>query len=232
MKKMFSNLFIVLMSASLFSQIQPNFGEITVEINDDSARTYLAESALLYQNVGIKYDTTLQVKTDEGTTFYYYPQLTQGNNIILHLILAAKEKTGDESSLSALDVYFNLGDSLKDHIEINDADSSLFIFPKGEFIQKKLYSRNHVAKFNIVKDEYGIPSAGDFESEFEYLIPNVSGKESSQGKMVGKLSIPEENLRIGQETTIASGKRDKNSLGRNLAIAAVASIFILIFALQ
>ena len=50
--------------------------------------------------------------------------------------------------------------------------------------------------------------------------------------MKGELSIPEENLRIGQETTFATVKRRKNDLGRNLAIAAVAGLFIVLFAIQ
>ena len=221
----------LLLIAAAFGQVTTHFDEIFVQVNDNTVETYFAESVLLYQHVGIEYDTTVQVRSEKGTEHYFYPQLTQGNSVILHLILTAKEKN-DPDVISTFDVYFYLGDSLSDQITIMGADSNLYIYPHGEFIKQKLYSRNHSAIFNIQKNEYGIPIAGDFRSEFEYLIPRLSEVEYSNVKMEGTLSIPEENLRIGQETTIADAKRKKSDIGKNLAIAAVAGLFIVIFAIQ
>jgi hypothetical protein len=224
----FINTFII---AGAFSQSKVNFGEIYVQVNDDSVKTYVAESVLLYQNVAIEYDTTVQVRSEKRSDYYFYPQLIKGESIILHLILTAKEKTR-KNVISIFDVYFYLGDSLGSHIEIQNADSSLYIYPSGQYIQYRLYSRNQNAVFNIVKNDYGIPVAGDFQTEFEYILPGISPTEYSKIKMSGQLSIPQENLRVGQETAIEGTKPHKSSLGRNLAIVAVAGLFILIFAIQ
>lgn len=231
MKKQIIWLFNILFISAIMAQSEPDmFGSVMVQINDEPERTFYVESAVFYRNVTVNYDTTVYLKSQSTTNMLFSPQLSKGNNYVLHLILTAAEPPQPDQTFS-YDVYMNLGDTLWQQLEILDADSLTFIHPNGILTTDKLYSAGQTGQFNLVSSESGARISGTFQTEFDFPISD-RGEEYSHIKMRGELDIPEGNLREGQETAIATVRDTKKNRTRNIVFAVLLSAFIVLFAVR
>ncbi len=207
-----------------------NFGEVTVQIDGQPEQRFVAKSAVFYESVAIDYDTTVLVKSAPDTRMLYSPQLRQGTNFVLHLLLTSPVDTA-AAHLPAYDVYFNLGDTLFEQLTFNNADSHAFLYTNGSLTPEKLYSRQQNGVFNLKPMEGGEGVAGSFDTEFEFPAPGIAG-EYHRYHLKGALSIPVTSMRVGDETNITQTEDQKKRLRRNLAIAVVISVFVILFALR
>ncbi|MGH1363374.1 MAG: hypothetical protein ACRBF0_07450 [Calditrichia bacterium] len=203
-----------------------HFGAINLSVGTEVAQTYYAHNALLYNNVEIVYDTTLNLQSESGTKYFFYPQLRQGTQHVLHILLA-EESDARNASKNYLDVYFMLGDTLTDEIVLSNTDSTAFLFKDGALAPQMIYANEHNARFNLIRTDSKSGVTGKFESAFIYAF---DGAVPAQIKIAGDLAIPNVNLRSGQETGIAArkGVMSEDNRKRNLVFAGMISALILV----
>lgn len=217
--------------SSLFAQPQPErFGEVYVQVNEEPETFYYAETVVLYRSVSVDYDTTVYIKSPTASEQLYSPQLSKGNNYVVHLILTAADTTA-RGRFSTYDVFINLGDTLWEQLEILDADSLTFIHPNGILTSDKFFSSHQTGKFDLVASQDGSRIGGNFHTEFDFPIPGMA-IDTSHVKMRGQLNIPESSVRTGEETAITGAEKSKKNLTRNIAFAVLLSAFIILFAIR
>lgn len=231
--KNFLILVIALILTGVAAQAQeagetPHFGEIRLSIGDKAAQTYYAHNALLYNNVDLEYDTTLNLQTEAGTSFYYFPQLRQGERNVLHLLLST-DLDARIASKEYLDVYFIIGDSLQNSVTLNNSDSTAFLFRNGKLADKPLYARNQTGTFNLSRTDSKSGVTGTINTRFTYAF---DGEAEMPISLKGDLSIPSMNLLSGQESGITARKgvlteenRKRNIMFAGLIIIAVLAGF-------
>ena len=229
MKKLSLLIFMTLTGLSVcFAQADAaNFGKISIQFNDDTPQIYYAKNATLYRNVSVDYDTTLQVQGEKATQRYYYSQLSKGKHYVLHLILDAEQSVLGKGITPGYDVYFDLGDTLTDPLQITDVDSQVFFYKDGEFSMEKYYSRNQSGVFSLPSGEEGLGISGRFSTVFEFPSPNQP-ESFDRISFEGDLNIPGENLYRGREGGISRVSPQKGKVVRNLLIAAALAGVILI----
>ena len=220
----------ILISGMFAQSESEHYGRIIVQINDKAEETFFAENAELYRGVAIDYDTTVYLRNENSSEMLFSPQLNKGTANILHLILKSAE-VGGENQITSYDVYFNLGDTLWQQLEILDADSLVFIHPNGLLTTGRLYSANQTGQFNLVSTEDGSQIGGTFETEFDFPIPNRA-EAYSRIKLRGDLNIPESQIRLGEEKVITEAGRGKKNRVRNIVFAVLLSAFIVLFAVR
>jgi hypothetical protein len=222
----------LMLFSAIFAQTEPeeHFGRVLVQINDEPEETFFAESAELYRSVSIDYDTTVYLRDENFSEMLFSPQLSKGNDNILHLILKSAE-VGGEDRVTSYDVYFNLGDTLWEQLQILDADSLVFIHPDGILTENKLYSANQTGQFNLVASEGGSQMGGTFQTEFDFPVPGRA-EPYSRVQLRGELNIPESQFRLGEETVIKEAGLGKKNRARNIVFAILLSAFIVLFAVR
>ena len=80
-------LLFFLISFSVLNATNSELGELTITIDEIDVQLYNIQNALLYKNVLIEYDSTVLIQNDEGNRILVYPQLREGNNNVLRLII-------------------------------------------------------------------------------------------------------------------------------------------------
>ncbi len=163
-------LMLVLTSVGLPQSNSEDFGLLEMQIGTRQPEKYLVQSAILYKDVSLVYDTTLHVSNDDSTVMYFYPQLYRGNQYVLHLLLEPEQKSLQGAS-PFYDFYLNLGDSVGDMITISGVDSNAFLLYSGRFTRNKLYSRNCEGEFQLSsKEELSWEVEGNFRVSFEFPV--------------------------------------------------------------
>ncbi len=198
-----------------------NLGELSVKIGEAAAHNYQVEKIGFYENVSVKYDTTLQVRNDDGMQFYYYPQLHAGDDYYLHLMLTNEET---DVNLPKYEVFINLGKEIADSITYNfdGADSSIFFMANGEFITNQIYASNQNGSLSLTKRLFNTGLDANMQSRFD--LQGADGQSSSV-EIAGDLFIAKSELQSGDATNI-SPTTGSNNILKNFAYAAVAGIVI------
>lgn len=215
-------LLITLTFSSIIAQDDTEkLGELSVKIGDATAHAYQVEKIGFYENVSVKYDTTLQVRNDDGMQFYYYPQLHPGENYYLHLMLATTEA---DVNLPKYEMYINLGNEVADSITYNfdGADSSIFFMENGEFITDQVYASNQKGSLSLKKRLFNTGIDANMQSRFD--LRGDDGQPSSV-EIAGDIFIAKNELQSGSATNI-SPTTGSNNILKNFAYAAVAGIVI------
>ncbi len=227
MKRISATLFMVLLlcGVNLAQSDQVSFGEVRLRIDDGPARNFNISSVNLYQNVSIDYDTTLIVQGKGKPHLYFYPQLSGGKQMVLHLILTPL----DDSAAKSYDFFFNLGDTLPERISFSGRDSTVFVVPGSEFVEQRAYSRAASGSFNLLEQEGSNDVAGDFQCEFDY--PLADGKRH-HFTISGDVKILSKNFLLGEATSLVLDKERNSSLGRELGIGLLLGLMIILFALR
>ena len=197
-----------------------SFGEIQLQIDQQSPRVYNIVQALLYHQVDIRYDTTVVVQNADSLTYLFYPQLIQGQRIILRLIAQSKTLEPD-----FYDLFILLGDSLSETMVFQHRDSSIYIKHNGllETVQK--YSRNLSGEFRLKETQGGRNIVGNFSITFDYPIV-VNDTRMHRVQLEGNLRVPTGKFRETSLATEAQQEERKKSFQRNLAVAIIITIII------
>ena len=198
-----------------------SFGEVKLQIDQQPVRVYNIVQALLYRQVDIRYDTTVVVQNGDSAAYLYYPQLIQGNRIILRLIAQAKTLEDD-----FYDMFIILGDSVARTLEFRGLDSTVFIKHQGLLESTRKYSRNLKGVFRLQETARGQNVVGEFAVSFEYPIRNNDGRLYPI-KLEGSLRVPTGKFRETSLSAEAGQEERKKSLQRNLAVAIIITIIII-----
>ncbi len=141
-------LYLIFFQAFLIGQeSEISFGSINVQIDSGEEGELNIRTAILYENADVDFDTALQIQDGDGSKVLYYPQIIDGSNEILRLIMAPENNQED-----FYDVIFNLGDSLEDRIVYENAESKVFFNYKGKLDRFKRYTKNLNGKFLFLKE--------------------------------------------------------------------------------
>jgi hypothetical protein len=217
-------LLIILSWIFLFAQeSESSFGSVQMQVDSSEGETYYIKSAVLYQNAAADFDTIAQVQSDSSNEILYYPQILEGENNILRLILALTDD-------SFYDVIFNLGDSLGDSIVYDAADSKVFFSYEGRLTDFEQRTRNMNGRILInkpVSDEKQI--SGELNTSFELPLDKASTRISTI-KLDGTFKVYFGEFRSVSLATGSPLQEDKKKYANNLVLAMMlVAIGVFIF---
>lgn len=217
-------LFLILSQFSLFAQeSESSFGTVKMQIDSGEAATYYIKSAVLYQNATVGFDTTVQIQSKASNEVLYYPQVLEGADNILRLILALDEN-------HFYDVMFNLGDSLGDTVVYAAADSKIFFSYDGQlnaFEQRTRNLNGQILLTRPVSKEKQI--SGELDVSFE-LPRDKESTRISTITLAGTFNVFFGEFRSVSLATGTPLQENKNKYVNNLVIAiALAAIGIFVF---
>ncbi len=169
MKQFFNSeiLFVFLMLAA-FPLLADNksFGNIKLVIDSSDSLALNVQTALLYRNVTLDYDSTLLVQNREGVNIKYYPQFGKGKQNVLRIL--AGEILGEKPRF--YDIFFILGDSIPDSVNWKETNSKILMVPNGYVTANKAVSEDINGKINFDRDKKGNIIAGSLNLNFNIQL--------------------------------------------------------------
>ncbi len=202
-----------------------NMGTIYLQINQAKPETFLVEEAVLYREVSIRFDTTAILQNDSGFVVYYFPQLHRGTHFVLHVRL---QRPAEQKRRGFFDVFYDLGDSLRSPLDIQDSTAVVYFSANGQLLKFKPLAHNFRGHFELVPGEKAKTVSGDFETEFDYpLAPEKT--HFAHIRIWGTLSVPSGKLHEVSLETLAYKKQRQKSFRRNVGVALIFIAIIIFF---
>jgi hypothetical protein len=206
-------LFLISSQAFLSAQdSELSFGSVQMQVDSGEGETYYIKSAVLYQNATVNFDTIVQIQSDSSNEILYYPQILEGEDNILRLILALNED-------SFYDVIFNLGDSLGDAIVFDAADSRVFFRYEGRLSNFEQHTKNLNGRILITQPASSEKQiSGELDTSFELPLDKASARISTV-KLSGTFSVYFGEFRSVSLATGSPLKENKKKYANNLVVA-------------
>lgn len=199
-----------------------SFGKITMQINSGEKNSYNIKNAILYENAGVDFDTTVQVQDDENSKVLYYPQIVIGKEKILRLIIEASEN-------DFYDIIFNLGDSLKQRIVFENDSSKVFFGREGRLTSFRQYTKNLNGRILTLEPTKDKIISGELNTSFDIPL-NVDATEFSTISLKGAFEVYFGEFRSVSLTTGPPLQKKKKNYMRNVVIAMMmAAIGFFVF---
>ena len=203
-----------------------SLGEVTLTIDDAPGENLPIANAVLYSGVALAYDTTLQIQSGGETGNYYYPQLEKGNNHILFLLLSrnhlAQNGEGDD-----YEVYVDLGDTLFAPMTFDSNRQRIYLFPNGRLVSSEVFGTGVSGTMALQRDEARGLLDGDFDLSFSQDLDG-SG-DNHKIALAGNLSA---DLLKGETGSLSKVKAEGKNLRRNISLAVISALFIVLFSLR
>jgi len=213
-------------SLLLGQESKDHFGTISMQKDAQEEQTFWITNALLYENASIDFDTTVQVQDEKEIVIYYYPQILEGTDNVLRLILEPQDKADG----NFYDVTFNLGDSLEEKIAFQGDSAKVYFNQNGQLndFQQVTKNINGIFLISTEKHENQIIS-GELDISFD-LPQTGQATELSQISMTGNFEVPTGEFR---EVSLSSSAptKDKNSKYKQNIYFAIIITAIAIIAL-
>lgn len=214
MRLFFLSLLLLIQFSFLAQGSETSFGSIKMQIDSGEANTYDINSAVLYQNASVSFDTIVQIQNEMSDEILYYPQILEGKDNILRLILALNEE-------NFYDVIFNLGDSLQDAVVYNAADSKVFLSYDGQLKTFAQRTRNMNGQVLIAEpDSKQKQISGELNVSFELPLDPESMRVSTIN-LDGKFDVYIGEFRTVSLATGTPLKEKKKKYVNNLIVAAM-----------
>ncbi len=196
-----------------------------MQIDSGEEKGLNIRTAILYENADVDFDTTLQIQDGDGSKVLYYPQIIDGSNEILRLIMAP-----ENSQENFYDVIFNLGDSLEDRVVYENADSKVFFNYRGKLNHFRRYTKNLNGKFLFLKESSEIEMiSGEVNTTFQMPLD----KDLSRFSTIALKGAFDVYLGEFRAVSLATGpqlQKKKTRYMKNLVIAMMmAAIGFFIF---
>jgi len=217
-------LFLMLSQFSLLAQeSESSFGTVKMQIDSSEGDTYYIKSAVLYQNASVSFDTIVQIQSEMNNEILYYPQILEGGDSILRLILALNED-------NFYDIIFNLGDSLGDTVVYDAADSKVFFSYDGQlntFEQRTKNMNGQILLTRPISKEKQI--SGELYTSFELPLDKESTRISTI-TLEGAFNVYFGEFRSVSLATGTPLQENKKKYVNNLVVAVVlAAIGLFVF---
>jgi hypothetical protein len=215
-------LFIYLFIWSPLRADNKNFGSIKMVINSTDSLDLNVQTALLYRNVNLAYDSTLQIQNQESLSVKYYPQFENGSKNVLR-ILAGEILT---EKPQFYDIFFIVGDTIPDSLVWKDTSSTILMIPNGYVTASRSIAENINGYIKFDRDKKGNVISGNLKVDFNTPIFGSHGG-INQVSLVGAFK-----LAVGTYRELALSKSesdvDKKKRGRqNLYLGIVFAVFII-----
>ena len=159
-------LLFFLISFSVLNATNSELGELTITIDEIDVQLYNIQNALLYKNVLIEYDSTVLIQNDEGNRILVYPQLREGNNNVLRLIIGEIQ----ESNRNFFDIFLDLEQSISDTIFWTNENNKVFLSKNGRTLPAEARSKNINGSINIREGDKKNRFAGQLHLEFDFPL--------------------------------------------------------------
>lgn len=201
-----------------------HFGKITMQVDSQEAKTFWITNALLYENASIDFDTTVQVQDDKEVVTYYYPQIVEGTDNVLRLILEPQ----DHADGTFYDVTFNLGDSLEETIAFEEDTAKVYFNRNGQLSDFRQVTRNLNGSFTISTEKHENQLiSGELDISFD-LPQTGHAAELSHISMAGNFEVPTGEFREVSLSSAAPAKRKSGKYKQNVIIAITITAIALI----
>lgn len=216
-------------SLMMGQESKEHFGTITMQKDAQEEQNFWVTNALLYENAAIDFDTTVQVQDEKEIVTYYYPQILEGKDKVLRLILEPQEKADG----NFYDVTINLGDTLKDKIAFNNDSAKIYFNRNGQLSDFRQATKNLSGSFLILpKKEESELISGELTISFD-LPQSEQAAEFSRISMSGNLEVPTGEFREVSLSSSAPTKEQKSKYRQNIYFAiAITAIAILALGLK
>jgi len=205
-------------------QSHSEYGHLTIKIGSEEPREYSIIAALLYKKASVEIDTTAEVFDRSGSDIYYYPRLNDGQSNVLQLVLQYR----GNGKPGRIDMLINLGDSLRAEMVFEGESGVIFLNPANRFFGKPLYSRKMTGRMKLRESGGGKEVSG--EMDLSCVTPFFRGDFASfvPVQINGEFSAPAGQFRETSLSTVAPRKAISRRYRRNLAIAVVLTLGIII----
>lgn len=221
----FTFAFLILFTIPLIlmgQETETSFGKITMQINSGEKNSYNIKNAILYENAGVDFDTTVQIQDDENLKVLYYPQILIGDKKILRLILESSEN-------NFYDIIFNLGDSLKQRIIFENDSSKVFFSREGKLSSFKQYTKNLNGRILTLEPTKDKIINGELNTSFDLPL-DVDATKFSTISLKGTFDVYFGEFRSVSLTTGPPLQKKKKDYMRNIVIAMMmAAIGFFVF---
>ncbi len=218
--------FLPVFSLFLFAQPATTFGSVSLAIDGKTSQDFVVANAYLFSDVEIGYDTTSQSQIGDETTFFYYPQLRQGENRILHLILSPDSLLPAENGEGSFyDFYLRVGADFEETVSFANADSNIFLAQNGRFSSVRRFSSVENGTVNL--KSVGVDNRTEGDLDLRFQLPVDGGDTFEAVHLTGTLTFSEDNFRRGEATSLASVKPPNNHR-RNLVVALLTAGLVIL----
>ncbi len=199
-----------------------DFGKVDLTIDALPAQSLVINRALLYRNVNIHYDSTVIIQNSAGMEVLYYPQLEEGKENVLRLILDRKS----DSVKDFYDMYFNLGDSIPDSLYWNGAAGKIFLAHNGEARPLRPRSRDIRGSIEIVDGDHNRAVTGRLDLNFQMPVL-ADDTVASRVALKGAFDVPVGKFQETSIGTVSEKKGKSSTYKRNLYLAIIGSVFLI-----
>lgn len=201
---------------------ETSFGKITIQINSGEKKSFNIKNAILYENAGVDFDTTVQIQDDENTEVLYYPQIVIGKEEILRLIIESSED-------NFYDVIFNLGDSLRQRIVFENDSGKVFFEKGGKLTNFKQYAKNLNGRILTLEPTKEKIISGELNTTFDLPL-DADATQFSTISLKGTFDVYFGEFRSVSLTTGPPLQKRKKNYMRNVVIAMMmAAIGFFVF---
>lgn len=185
---------------------------------DGIEKKFKVENALFYKDATIKFDTTVQVSTEDSFENYYYPQIVAGDNNIIRMILKKSEQTYD------LLIEFNADAS--DKIELNDNNAKAIINSGFKLQSSNQFAENIKGKVELIGLSDNAIRKAIIDLNFSRMVGDKSDLVAVKGSFV-PVYADLNSESVFSEIIRAKGE---NEYIRHLELAGIiVSIFLIMF---
>lgn len=128
---------------------ESKLGVVGVKLDNYELINYEVKQALLYRKVSIEYDSTILIQNQKASKILYIPQLSSGKGNTLRIIL----KKIDDQSDNFLDIFFHLGDTIRDTLIWEDVTNKIFMTASGNALPFKQMSEQIEGKIIFTRND-------------------------------------------------------------------------------
>ncbi len=141
---------------------ESKLGVVGVKLDNHELINFEVKQALLYRKVSIEYDSTILIQNQKASKILYIPQLSSGKGNTLRIIL----KKIDDQSNNFLDIFFHLGDTIRDTLFWEDVTNKIFMTASGKALPFKPMSEQIEGKIIFTRNNDQEIISGKLEMDF------------------------------------------------------------------
>ena len=203
---------------------ESKFGVVEVKLDNHELLNYEVKQALLYRKVSIEYDSTILIQNQQASKILYIPQLSSGKGNTLRIILG---KFGGQSD-NFLDIFFQLGDTIRDTLIWENVTNKIFMTASGNALPFKPMSEQINGKIIFTKNNDQEIISGKLGMDF-YLELFDSVAHLNHIFLDGYFTIMVgDYLRITLEESLTREERRKR-VSNVAQLAIITSVFIFVY---
>ena len=197
------------------------FGEMFVTIDNQDSIKLDVRMAFLYRKVDVEYDSTILVQNKDNSEIRLYPQIVSGDKNVLRIMAGEL----DDQEPFIFDLFFVLGDSVKNTIKWVNEREKIFITYNGFLTSQKILTDNinGTMSFNINDKDQAV--SGKLKLSLRAPLFSENGTPN-EVKLNGKFDLAVGDFRdltVGKNLSDLDAKKKRR---QNIYIAVFLTVFL------